>query len=862
MDHLKEKGPELQSIATTALLWVVCAGRKLSMLELRHALAVDLDETEIDPVGVPTEDDILTFCHGVVRFDQHDKTIGLLAEYSKSNQEVENVKKRWFPDADDYMARVCIAYLSQDGLKSTISDLEPLEDRLLAYPLYDYAVNYWTYHVRCVDSCPLYLLEFLRREDHLVASLRATRKFPAIPYDQHNSKVSRVHLAAYFGWDRVLKGDLTTSQGPNVLDTYHRTPLMFAVLGDSVSAVRLLLASPGIDVNTQDTHGRTALSLAVMQGHNEMVRLLLLRSDIRANLAHPQVVKSLIERADLDINTQDETGNTPLIHAAKAGYSEVVAMLLKRSDLDINKPGQWSQTALHQAALAGQEVVVALLLMDDKVVHTLRDDFGQTVLHHATHGNSPRIIQQVLSIPDVDPNAKDQSGVTPLHLAVNAGNLSMVNLLLANANIDVNSKNNEGQTPLHGAVSAGHEPVVRALLAHDKTDPNTVDSAGWAPLHYVANQERGDLGILRCLLQREDLKVNLPTKQTGQTVLHKACHKGFLATVELLLAYPGIDPNCHTNMLPPDSPSERSKITPLHEAVQNGHFDIVKLLLKHPGVDCNARDAAGRTAVHHAVAKAHLHVLTELVQTPRVDVNAKDGEERTPLFTAVTTSLELEITRASIALLIALGADLEARDKGESTVLMVAIVTSTAEVVAFLLEMGANPNVKNKAGWTPLARAARMGELEVVDFLLHAGADAHAVLSRPEGRTALAIAAKEGHEAVVRLLLADPRYDGLPQAIKQERGFAVVASKPGGPEEEVHGKAVALFNFQREHDNELALVKGQIIWISYRHGQGWLVAEDPKTKQSGLVPEEYVRLLRDDESSIDVAGEPGDSLSA
>ena len=65
------------------------------------------------------------------------------------------------------------------------------------------------------------------------------------------------------------------------------------------------------------------------------------------------------------------------------------------------------------------------------------------------------------------------------------------------------------------------------------------------------------------------------------------------------------------------------------------------------------------------------------------------------------------------------------------------------------------------------------------------------------------------------------------------------------PDEEMHGKAVALFDFIRENENELPLIEGQVIWVSYRHGQGWLVAEDPKTGESGLVPEEYVRLLRD-----------------
>ncbi|KAG8533719.1 uncharacterized protein KY384_001460 [Bacidia gigantensis] len=82
------------------------------------------------------------------------------------------------------------------------------------------------------------------------------------------------------------------------------------------------------------------------------------------------------------------------------------------------------------------------------------------------------------------------------------------------------------------------------------------------------------------------------------------------------------------------------------------------------------------------------------------------------------------------------------------------------------------------------------------------------------------------------------------------------------PDEEMHGKAVALFDFERENENELPLAEGQIIWVSYRHGQGWLVGEDPKTGDAGLVPEEYVRLLRDIEGglgSLSIEGGPEES---
>lgn len=70
--------------------------------------------------------------------------------------------------------------------------------------------------------------------------------------------------------------------------------------------------------------------------------------------------------------------------------------------------------------------------------------------------------------------------------------------------------------------------------------------------------------------------------------------------------------------------------------------------------------------------------------------------------------------------------------------------------------------------------------------------------------------------------------------------------------DEINCKAMALFDFIPENDNEVALTEGQIIWISYRHGQGWLVAEDSESGENGLVPEEYVEIYYDEEEAEDV----------
>ncbi|KAH3686065.1 hypothetical protein WICPIJ_002958, partial [Wickerhamomyces pijperi] len=60
-------------------------------------------------------------------------------------------------------------------------------------------------------------------------------------------------------------------------------------------------------------------------------------------------------------------------------------------------------------------------------------------------------------------------------------------------------------------------------------------------------------------------------------------------------------------------------------------------------------------------------------------------------------------------------------------------------------------------------------------------------------------------------------------------------------------RAVALYPFEPENENELELKQDQIIFINYEYGEGWLVAQEPETGKTGLVPSEYVRILDDEE---------------
>jgi uncharacterized protein len=91
--------------------------------------------------------------------------------------------------------------------------------------------------------------------------------------------------------------------------------------------------------------------------------------------------------------------------------------------------------------------------------------------------------------------------------------------------------------------------------------------------------------------------------------------------------------------------------------------------------------------------------------------------------------------RATVALLLDRGADLEVKEMYGRTALMWAAEYGRREVVTMLLDRGAATEAKSVNGHTALIIAAEGGEREVVALLLDRGADASA--RSDEGKTAL-----------------------------------------------------------------------------------------------------------------------------
>ncbi|MET0682607.1 MAG: ankyrin repeat domain-containing protein [Casimicrobiaceae bacterium] len=104
---------------------------------------------------------------------------------------------------------------------------------------------------------------------------------------------------------------------------------------------------------------------------------------------------------------------------------------------------------------------------------------------------------------------------------------------------------------------------------------------------------------------------------------------------------------------------------------------------------------------------------------------------------------------ATVDLLLATRANVDARTKFGDTALMMGALLGRLDIVKKLRARGASVN---QQGWTPLMYAATGGHDDIVRYLLAEGAEMDA--SSPNGTTALMMAAREGKRSTVELLVA------------------------------------------------------------------------------------------------------------
>src|ERR1043166_6286166 len=191
---------------------------------------------------------------------------------------------------------------------------------------------------------------------------------------------------------------------------------------------------------------------------------------------------------------------------------------------------------------------------------------------------------------------------------------------------------------------------------------------------------------------------------------------------------------------------DQDEDNPIHQAAALGNLPEVKRLLDHKPSLARLKDNTGRTALHRASAQGRIEVAA-LLLARGADVDARNKAGATPLRWAVTSG-NVELVR----LLLDKGANVNARTKGRSTPLMRAMENARAEIGELLIARGAKVNESDSSGQTALHYAVERSDPRLVDLLIQQGADVN--VANQHGTTPLRIAAWAEDKDLMELLTA------------------------------------------------------------------------------------------------------------
>lgn len=197
----------------------------------------------------------------------------------------------------------------------------------------------------------------------------------------------------------------------------------------------------------------------------------------------------------------------------------------------------------------------------------------------------------------------------------------------------------------------------------------------------------------------------------------------------------------------------------LCKAARAGDIERVRSLLSS-GVDLSGENQDAWGAIHHAAAMGHTD-LVELLIARGADINARDLHDRTPLLLAIG----YKKGGGMAELLVANGAEVNVMDQTGDTPLLAALRNADESLAKFLITKGAEVNVLARTPRQPklpvvmtrepLHYAALYGFEHVTELLIAKGAKVDARDRNNDAYTPLHQAVAKGHREVVKILVAN-----------------------------------------------------------------------------------------------------------
>jgi GPI inositol-deacylase-like protein len=215
MERIEAQAPEHRDLARQVLSWISCAKRRLTSSELQHAIAIEVNNDELDRENITDIELLVSVCTGLVIIDEESNIVRLV--HYTTQEYFERTWERWFPNAHTDITEKCATYLSfkvfETGFSRTYVDFKK---RLQSNVLYDYAALNWGYHARISSTEGGKLVLGLLESATSISACSQVMIFDDISFGE--TKMTGMHLAAYVGLGKTMSALLEKLQDVNQKD--------------------------------------------------------------------------------------------------------------------------------------------------------------------------------------------------------------------------------------------------------------------------------------------------------------------------------------------------------------------------------------------------------------------------------------------------------------------------------------------------------------------------------------------------------------------------------------------------------------------------------------------------------------------
>lgn len=516
---------------------------------------------------------------------------------------------------------------------------------------------------------------------------------------------SPLRTALYFSDFDTLRIILDAGADIGILDW---NPLMRAIAFGTLDEVQAELQR-GAYPNGKYQRDMTPWRLGLLVGDVEKAeKLVAFGADfnptdllVAVHKDNPEIVRWLLDNGT-DVNVRDEHGRSALSEAAGWGATACVKLLIE-AGADAHAADHTSTQPISEASTPE---IVRMLVEAGADINFISGE-GYTLLKSAAEALNVEMVRALLDMGAATDGETQRYTTTPLYVAVQQDDLEIAKLLL-DAGANPNAQNVDLWFPLSNAQSI---EMVQLLLDHG-ADIHLRDEIGSDAL---CGQDDPDVAVY---LIQAGAEVNPQQVHFGQP-LREAANKNNLEIMRVLLQH-------GANVDQATSWGE----TPLMTAAEHSFVEGVRLLLDHQASVYLENTEHGRTAVFYAAAPEGFTAYKLMKEYDVSDLLNDLGEEHDLLAEDITPAPDA-VTYGYIA-------------------------SDSVEVLEMLLAAGADINARDKQEMTPIILTASCGRPSRVAALLRAGADIH--LHDAEGKTALDYARlhpESEHRASIVKLLED-----------------------------------------------------------------------------------------------------------